>query len=254
MRMGRESLGSQSLIRAAAACRKFSHHWPHLTSIDRSSPLASGSLSDNLVFATGRRGRIDTGRGLDMKELVLTLLVGAVLLGAASAPPPTPQNPLALIRAASLKVSINGAEPAILKILIGERATISVESGRTIGFTAYERDSGVELLLQEVDSGASGGWREVMRLTPAPTTPASVIVGNVEVVLQLMPGPVSTNDHRVNLNGPCTTCCVFCEGKTYCACQVVTACASCCCPSACACDEPTQAKNPPTCSKPEPYR
>jgi hypothetical protein len=39
-------------------------------------------------------------------------------------------------------------------------------------------------------------------------------------------------------NGPCTQCCVTCDGFTWCACEVVTTCGRCCCPNACGC-EPT---------------
>jgi hypothetical protein len=35
--------------------------------------------------------------------------------------------------------------------------------------------------------------------------------------------------------GPCTECCVLCEGKLWCACLVQTACGDCCCPDTCPC-------------------
>ncbi|MGE5359189.1 MAG: hypothetical protein ACM3NQ_09235 [Bacteroidales bacterium] len=41
--------------------------------------------------------------------------------------------------------------------------------------------------------------------------------------------------------GPCSTCCVACQGVVFCACDVETLCGRCCCPDACQCPPPAAA-------------
>jgi len=39
--------------------------------------------------------------------------------------------------------------------------------------------------------------------------------------------------------GPCTRCCVTCEGITICGCRIILDCGWCCCPDTCNCDNIT---------------
>lgn len=42
--------------------------------------------------------------------------------------------------------------------------------------------------------------------------------------------------------GPCTRCCVVCQGDVFCGCVVETECGACCCPAACICPGLTEGR------------
>lgn len=152
-----------------------------------------------------------------------------------------------------LQVRVNGTSMR-LKVFNGEMARIS-SGGTTVGVTPRIVAGGVDLHIYEILLAAADG-AERMREVEQATLVRGVIVAlnaipvplEVELLdaLALPPlpaewssqptigctAPVSQRDTPTAAPlGPCSECCVKCDGVTACACEVWHSCGHCCCSS-----------------------
>lgn len=130
-----------------------------------------------------------------------------------------------------LRVTVGDHSPALLKVRVGEGASLDVEGERWLTLSPV-LDAGVlELSIREA-------WlREE-------DEPLRITIARGEAVLDPLHGLtiewVGVNEEAGGAEGregePCKTCCVTCAGITWCACEVEASCGHCCCQGTCSCE------------------
>lgn len=136
-----------------------------------------------------------------------------------------------------LRVVANRKSPADMWVRAGQQATVGIRGGLNAGLTPVLHDSTIDLVIVRLADESGGGEPEEvgkfeMRLSDVVEFDVASMHLEVEW-MGLLPQPAAGGG--VMPDGPCTTCCVECEGSLRCACRVTTECGSCCCPKACVC-------------------
>jgi len=173
-----------------------------------------------------------------MRTLAVTALF-IVALGAhdrgAARPPET--RLAAAPPVIGLRVVADRKSPADMWVRAGQQATVGVQGGLTVGLTPLLHESTIDLVVVRLADESGGGEPEEtakfeMRLGDV----VEFDVASMHLAIQwtelLQP---ATDNGGASPAGPCTTCCVECDGRLKCACHVMTECGSCCCPNSCAC-------------------
>lgn len=120
----------------------------------------------------------------------------------------------------------------------GGAVTISTPEHSKTGLVLRLAGAMLHVALVEYVRDASGAEREVslgsMEVREGvETVPPASPVPFAFVWTGTGPGPTSA----LKPAGPCTRCCVTCQGFTVCGCHIVMDCGSCCCPDTCNCDD-----------------
>lgn len=137
------------------------------------------------------------------------------------------------------QVRVEGREPARLKTLNGGMARLTLPDGAVVGVTPLVRQGRGEVHLFEILEGEAEGaerLRQVERMEVSLGVPAVFPqhARTVEVtVLEVRPEVPGAGKRACGdgTDGPCTRCCVTCDGITACACEVWMSCGHCCCDS-----------------------
>lgn len=176
------------------------------------------------------------------------LFLGTLGAGVVASPRVAGTMPLSP-HAVTLRVSVGGRSPILVKVLNGGMATIRLEGGATLGLTPV---IGVPHRVVPYEVGLSAAGEPWTLRQGAPVAleagvPEPLDWRGVDLdVTWVSVSPVSDAQFRHALSavaerggstpdGPCSSCCVTCAGVLSCACSVQTPCGSCCCPEACDC-------------------
>jgi hypothetical protein len=157
----------------------------------------------------------------------------------------------------TLKVVTADGRGALVSVLNGGLAQLSLDEGPTLGITPVLEGDEVRLAFFEVltrPTGESYGLRQLDDLRLGRGVPRRYVWKNLVVdvswegvepvseaqfqrAVAAAVAPALSNAPAGPPGSPCLTCCVTCGGLRVCGCMVVTDCGSCCCPDACACSE-----------------
>ena len=170
------------------------------------------------------------------------LAIAAVFLASLGAhdrgaAPPTAMRWSAGPPVVCLRVVADRESPADMWVRAGQQATVGVRGGLTVGLTPMLRGEVIDLVVVRLADESGGGEPEetakfVMRLGDV----VELDVASMHLAVQWteLRQPATASD-GLSPAGPCITCCVECDGRLKCACQVTTECGSCCCPNYCGC-------------------
>ncbi len=175
------------------------------------------------------------------------LLLGTMGAGVVASPRVAGTVPLSP-HAVTLRVSVGGRSPILVKVLNGGMATIRLEGGATLGLTPVT-GAPPKVVPFEVGLSAAGEPQTLRQGTPLtlqPGVPVPLDWRGVDLDItwegvtpvtdaQFRHAVAAFTDGAPSQAGPCSTCCVTCAGVVSCGCSVQTPCASCCCPEACDC-------------------
>jgi hypothetical protein len=174
-----------------------------------------------------------------MKTLMVTALFVSILGG-----PGHPSRQLILASmeqppVIGLQVAVDGKSRSRLRTPAGQQATIGIPGKGTVGLTPLVRGSVLELVVVEAPEDIEGGnARELarleLRLGEVVAVESSIMHAEIEWSELL---PREAREETAEPQGPCTVCCVYCDNKWQCACDVQTPCGQCCCATACACTQ-----------------
>ncbi len=165
---------------------------------------------------------------------VLALLVTGVVARSVTTIRPPAQ--VESVRVLKLRLTADGGELATISTPSGMMATVAREGGETVGLTPGMLSDAVVLTVSVKD--ATGQFDAVGRYALVRNVPLDISTERTRLVVEWLdtvtytpsgPGTTSTGEE------PCTACCVFCDGITFCACDVVTTCGRCCCTGRCPC-------------------
>lgn len=136
-----------------------------------------------------------------------------------------------------LRLLSNRKSPADIWVRAGQQATTGRLGGLTVGLTPTVRGVTIELAVVRLADETGGGEpTEIMRFEMALGDAIEVDVDSMHLQVtwfEIVPG--AGGGEALGPAGPCTVCCVMCDGQTTCGCRVTTPCGNCCCPSACSC-------------------
>jgi hypothetical protein len=144
---------------------------------------------------------------------------------------------------------INTATPGSARIGLGDTLTIAREDGVTVGLVPSVDGDGLaldafQIATDPVTGAESRRW--LGRVALRPHVWADVSVSPIPIALQWtdsLPRPAASSPQT---SGPCTRCCVTCEGLTLCGCRIILDCGWCCCSDTCNCDIITSSRPAPT--------
>lgn len=184
---------------------------------------------------------------------VLAVAVGAAVVGWAVASPQAQPRPAGTVplsaHAVTLRVTIDAAHPVLVTVLDGGMAHLSIDGLPALGLTPV-MEPAPRVVPFEVGLSASGDPQSLRQLAPIdlqPGAPAALQWHGRSLELTWVGvAPVSGEKfgHAVSAfappaggapEGPCSFCCITCNGVTACACNLQTPCGTCCCPEACDC-------------------
>ena len=136
-----------------------------------------------------------------------------------------------------LKVTVDGGSPSRLRVQAGQQATVGRVGKGGIGMTPLVREGWIELVIVRLpEGGETAAIEELARLELRRGEVGHVDAGFMTLDIEWTELiPRTGADAGALAGGPCTQCCVFCEGEWHCACLVETVCGRCCCPDACVC-------------------
>ncbi len=163
------------------------------------------------------------------------LVAGSIGVTVATRPKPRRQDPPRLV--VRLALTADGQDIATLSTPSGTMATMAVEGGEEVGLTPDVEGNRVTLAVS-VKNPATGEFTVVGRYTLHRNQPADVSTPHTRLQVEWLETVDMTVSALTNVtpqNGPCSTCCIVCDGKTICACEVNTSCGYCCCPEHCSC-------------------
>ena len=127
--------------------------------------------------------------------------------------------------------------PADVWVRAGRQATTGRLRGLTVGLTPTVRGPNIELaVVRLADESGGGDPTEIAGFELALGDVIEVDVESMHLQVtwfEILPG--AGGGEALGPAGPCTVCCVMCDGQTTCGCRVTTPCGNCCCPSACSC-------------------
>ena len=126
--------------------------------------------------------------------------------------------------------------PATATIQNGALARMAIKDGPTLGFIPIIAGLAVKLAVVEIVTDPTTGNERVHQLSQT-TLPMGEVVHldatPVPIEVELLNTASGSSGQGDSPNGPCTTCCVTCDGYTVCACAVTMHCGQCCCPDCC---------------------
>ena len=141
-------------------------------------------------------------------------------------------------RTIELRISVDHRASATLGVPAGEAASVTPAGKETITLVPIDYESRIELVVSTPGVGDDGldSRTEVgrYRLDLGQTTLVYAAGTTVEVTWVSATEAVMPSKSPA---GPCSQCCIPCEGGVFCGCFVLTVCGSCCCPAACKCPE-----------------
>lgn len=161
-----------------------------------------------------------------------TTIAALAVAGVVFQPAPQPL-PSGQVTSIELRVGVGGNRPARMRVRSGQRATVTPFGEPTIDITPFLKDSVVEVVLG-VSGSDRASWQRFEMAWGGDAVSAAVggRVVNIQWTAVLDDGQMAEEP-----DGPCTQCCVICDGVLACACVVQTACGDCCCPTACRCPQ-----------------
>ncbi len=174
-----------------------------------------------------------------VKRMVALAAVALLLTGAVAGTVTTrrPEKARPAIQVVRLRLIADGKELARISTPGGAMATMSRENGEAIGLTPSVQDDGVTLTVAVKDP-ATGEFKIVGRYPLVRHVPVDVSTERTPLAVEWLETTIATPvAGGVSGAGPCTVCCVICDGITLCACEVTTSCGHCCCKEACGCME-----------------
>jgi hypothetical protein len=185
------------------------------------------------------------------RRKVFAVAVVAAVAGWAVAAPHAQPRPAGTVplsaHAVTLRVTVDAAHPVVVRVLDGGLAHLSIDGLPTLGLTPVMAPA-PRVVPFEVGLSASGdpeSLRQLAAIDLQPGVPAALPWHgrNLELTwVSVAPVPVEKFRHAVSAfglpaggapEGPCSFCCVTCNGVTACARNLRTSCGTCCCPEAC---------------------
>ena len=181
--------------------------------------------------------------------LGLSLYVLLAVLGFGG-PMQTARPPAATDRSiVAFDLRINTGMPGSARIGLGDTLTITREDGLRVGLVPSADGDGLaldafQIATDPVTGAESRRWlgRVALRQHVWADVPGSPI----PIALQWtdsLPRPTAASPQT---SGPCTRCCVTCEGLPLCGCRIILDCGWCCCSDTCNCDIITGSRPPAT--------
>jgi hypothetical protein len=164
----------------------------------------------------------------------LALLVTGVAVGTVATRRPV--RPIKTAQLVTLRLAAEGTELARISTLSGVMATMSREGGEQIGLTPSVQADGIGLTVA-VRNATTGEFTIVGRYSLVRNVPTDVSTERTTLTVEWLETTTVTPAAGAAPAGtaPCTTCCIVCDGTTFCACEVTTNCGHCCCKETCGC-------------------
>lgn len=134
-----------------------------------------------------------------------------------------------------LQVRVGDRDPAQMRIAEETIGTVTLPTGRNLGFRPRVDGTGLEIRVLERtgnEAGAPVVWTETERFRVSAGSIVQLERDNLAIAVEWL-GLASVDEQPDSL----PECCVTCDGVRYCACAVRAACAD-CCASAC-CNSPS---------------
>ena len=172
-----------------------------------------------------------------MHGKLIALVVGILTTGAAGAivvgRPTSPQGTPAHV--VKLRLTAGGQDVATLATPSGVMATVSMDGGETLGLTPVVRNDTVALTVTLKDP-VTGEFRVVGQYSLERNKATDVHTERTPLEVEwLETTPAPPLATREVPAAPCSVCCVVCDGRAICACEVSTICGYCCCKETCGC-------------------
>ncbi len=135
-----------------------------------------------------------------------------------------------------LRLMVNGQEIAKISTPSGTMATVATDGGEKLGLTPVAAANRITLTVSVRDP-ATGKFKTVRQLSLERSRPAKVGTDRTALEVEwLQTSEVTAPAPRVAApTSQCSECCVSCDGRSICACEVSTSCGYCCCRSQCEC-------------------
>jgi hypothetical protein len=133
--------------------------------------------------------------------------------------------------------------PATVSIRNGEMGRWTLRDGDQYGLTPVVSDSHSRLILFRITTEGTAGAERLQQVASLPLLPdkAAAYPAAEPLFIVTLLGtsaiPAGT-DPNPGTDGPCSRCCVTCDGITGCGCAVQMDCGSCCCSDHCTCADP----------------
>jgi hypothetical protein len=134
---------------------------------------------------------------------------------------------------------LDGSRHAQVSVVEGAVLTISTPSAGKIGLVPRVAGDVLEVRVLEIQKDPAAGTEKQVELGVATVSMAEetrIVASPVPMSFTWLGTLAPPPEGREPL-GPCTRCCVTCEGFTVCGCHIVLNCGSCCCPDTCSCDD-----------------
>ncbi len=163
----------------------------------------------------------------------LVLLLTSAVVGTVRSKHPV--NPHPGVQIVKLRLLVDGKELATISTPHGTTATMSREGGEVIGLTPSMQVDGLSLTVT-VNDAVTGDLKLVGRYSLSRNAPIDVSTERTPLIVEWLETTTLATAGTASA-APCRTCCVICDGITFCACEVTTSCGHCCCKDACGCTE-----------------
>ncbi len=140
-----------------------------------------------------------------------------------------------------LRLMVNGQEIAKIATPSGTMATVSTDGGEKLGLMPVAAANRVTLTVSVRDP-ATGKFKTVRQHSLERSRPAKVGTDRTTLEVEwLQTSEITAPAPRIAASaGACSECCVSCDGRTICACEISTSCGYCCCRNTCECMWATQ--------------
>jgi hypothetical protein len=166
-----------------------------------------------------------------MNRAVTTLLYAALTFQAPSLPSQQVEQPVPVVE---LRLLVDGEMTATVRVRIGDHSTVKREGKPAIWL--LPSIAGSLLVLKINQPGIEqGDGVELGNVSLEPGEPLHVTAGQYEFEIVWTDLIQATSAGSDSQPGPCSSCCVVCDGGLVCGCVVETPCGRCCCPNACDC-------------------
>ena len=175
-----------------------------------------------------------------MPDLLSVALSSLIAVGGCSSPAPAAGRPPAATSAiVAFNVRLNASSSGSARIGLGDTLSLTRQDGPTVGLVPTSDGDRLALDVFDITVDAATGaesrrWLGRVQLLSQIWTdvPASPIPLSLQWTDTLTGPPTASSQPA----GPCTRCCVTCEGLTLCGCRIILDCGWCCCPDTCNCD------------------
>jgi hypothetical protein len=138
-----------------------------------------------------------------------------------------------------LRVEVDGGPAGTAAQLNGGLIRVAVVAGPHLGLVPVLRGALLEvsvLRLVRTTVGGAESVAELGRVTLSQLSPAVVTAEGLTLTLTWLATRPPAGPLAPLSEGECQSCCITCEGRTLCACEVEMSCGRCCCPQACGCE------------------